>query len=175
MLSVESSRLRLNKLQKILRDENLDAVIIGFAPHVYYFSTYFTNWLQYSAMVLTADGHSLLIVPNKVPDESAASEMLVYEANWNATLRSEQPSEVARLLVQWLNEHRIENVGMDTSMVGSQFAVQWGRPVVCIDPHLWQMRRSKDADELALMKKGIACTVAMYRNWKCSASCTKQR
>jgi Xaa-Pro dipeptidase len=163
MLSVESSRVRLTKLQKILRDENLDAAVIGFAPHVYYFSAFLTNWLQFSALVLTADGHSLLITPNKIPDQNASSETLSYEANWNATLRSEQPNEVARLLVQWLDEHRIEKVGMDTSRVGSQFALQWARPIVSIDPTLWQMRRRKDADELALMKKAIACTTAMYR------------
>ncbi len=32
-----------------------------------------------------------------------------------------------------------------------------------IDPHLWQLRRRKDPDELALMRRAIACTEAMYR------------
>ena len=139
MLSVESSRGRLTRLQKIVQDEKLDAVVIAFTPHVYYFSAYWTNWLHYSAMVLTADGSSLLITPNNPPIESSAAEVVVYKMQWNATLRPEQMGEVARLLVYWLHKHRIEKVGMDTSMVGSQFVLQWGGPLTCIDPHLWQM------------------------------------
>jgi Xaa-Pro aminopeptidase len=35
--------------------------------------------------------------------------------------------------------------------------------VEAIDDALWQMRRVKDADELALMEKAVACASAMYR------------
>jgi Xaa-Pro dipeptidase len=32
-----------------------------------------------------------------------------------------------------------------------------------IDEHLWQQRRVKDADEIALLEKAVRCTEAMYR------------
>jgi Xaa-Pro dipeptidase len=163
MLTVESSRVRLQRLKQILQKENLDAAIIGFPEHVYYFSAFFTNWTHYSALAMTADGRSFLVTANTPAPNTAADEVGSYEAQWNATLRSEQPAEVARQIVAWLRKNGAEKVGVDASIVTSQFALQWNRPLVAIDPHLWQMRRRKDADELALMKKGIACTAAMYR------------
>ncbi|HWB53954.1 MAG TPA: Xaa-Pro peptidase family protein, partial [Tepidisphaeraceae bacterium] len=166
MLTVESSRLRLQRLQKVLKAENLDAAIIGFPEHVYYFSAFFTNWTHCSALALTADGRSFLVTANSPAQNTAAQEVGSYEAQWNATLRSEQAAEVARQVTPWLEKQGVEKVGMDASVVNSQLALQWNRPLTAIDPHLWQLRRRKDADELALMKKGIACTAAMYAKAK---------
>jgi Xaa-Pro aminopeptidase len=56
-------------------------------------------------------------------------------------------------------------VGLDASVVNSQVAIEF-KDTEAIDPELWQMRRQKDADELKLMKKAIACTEAMYRKAK---------
>lgn len=162
MLSVEFSRKRLTRLQNLLQDQNLDAAVIGFAPHVYYFSTFLTDWLQHSALVLTADGKSFLLTPNKTPDQHACDEVAAYEARWMATLRHEQPSVVADSIIPWLNAHHVEKVGIDHSMVTSAFALRWNKPATSINSSLWPMRRSKYADELALMKKAISCTQAMY-------------
>lgn len=166
MLNVEFSRQRLGKLRKIVQEKKLDAAVIAFAPHVYYFSAFFTDWLTFSALAVTADGNSFLVTPNTPAENTAADEVVAYEARWLATLRQEQPADVAGQVMRWLKARGIEKVGMDTSIVGAQFELQWGMPVVSIDEHLWQMRRRKDADELALMKKAIACTVSMYKTAK---------
>jgi Xaa-Pro aminopeptidase len=46
--------------------------------------------------------------------------------------------------------------------VTASLAALWEFQPEPIDPVLWQLRRRKDADELALMKTAIACTKAMY-------------
>ncbi|HEY1686708.1 MAG TPA: Xaa-Pro peptidase family protein [Tepidisphaeraceae bacterium] len=166
MLTVEASRERLSRLQTVLQQQNLDAAVIGFGPHVYYFSSFLVDWLQLSALALTADGASILIAPNKAPSVSAAGEIGTYEARWNATLRPNQAEEVAGMLVRWLTQHRAQKVGMDTSLIGSQFAMRWNGPIQSLDSHVWQMRRAKDPDELALMRTAISCTTAMYQTAK---------
>ena len=53
-------------------------------------------------------------------------------------------------------------VGTDTSAVSLAITDRISSPRIAIDEDLWQLRRRKDPDELALMRKAIACTKAMY-------------
>jgi Xaa-Pro aminopeptidase len=53
-------------------------------------------------------------------------------------------------------------VGIDASLVSSQFGLRTDAALQSIDSILVQLRRAKDPDELLLMKNAIACTIAMY-------------
>ena len=50
---------------------DVDAVVIGDVPHVYYFSAFRPFWLHQAALVLFADGRSLLVSPNSPPTKSS--------------------------------------------------------------------------------------------------------
>lgn len=163
MLTVELSRARQQRLIKFLDTEKLDAAVVASPDHVYYFSTFLTSWLQQSAMVITADGRSLLVTAVQPEKPVAADEIVIYESRWNATLRQEQPMDVAGHAARWLSDHGFKRIGVDASVVTSQLALQWAGKPTAIDPHLWQIRRQKDPDELVLMRKAIDCSVAMYR------------
>jgi Xaa-Pro dipeptidase len=164
MLDPKMSKVRQRRLIERMKDERLDAVVVGSPHHVYYLSAFLTNWLHQSALVLFADGRSWLITANQPAHGTAADEVASYEAQWNATLRQEQPAVVADLAAMQLTERSASRIGVDASMVTSQLLLQMddGVDAVSIDPILWQLRRVKDADELALMKTAIRCTERMY-------------
>ena len=161
MLRPDHAASRQRRLLAEMPFRRLDAVVLGWAPHVYYFTTHQTHWLQQSAFVLWADGRSLLVSAND-PSGSAADEVVAYEANPLGTQRQEQPRDVAGKIAEALGVRPAKRVGVDTSLVTSQLAL-WNEPTfIPVDPTLWQLRRRKDPDELDLMKTAIACTRAMY-------------
>ena len=69
---------------------------------------------------------------------------------------------VAAQVAEALKARRTREIGVDASAVSSQIELI-AMDVEPIDAVLWQMRRRKDADELALMRKAAACADSMYR------------
>jgi Xaa-Pro dipeptidase len=92
----------------------------------------------------------------------AAHELASFEANWLGTQRLEQAAEVAKTVVELLKARGVKRVGTDASAVTSQLAQSWQPSVESIDPHLWQLRRRKDLDELANIRTAMKATEAMY-------------
>jgi Xaa-Pro dipeptidase len=162
MLQPEQSRQRQRRLLETLARQNLDAVVLGASHHVYWGSAHRPHWLQQAGLILFADGRSWLVTANSPNQSAAADEVVAYEANWNATLRQEQPMAVAEIVLKQLQLRRARRVGIDASAVTSQVAIAFDGEVVSIDPDLWQYRRRKDADELALMRTAVACSEAMH-------------
>jgi Xaa-Pro dipeptidase len=166
MLLVEHSRQRQKRLLGVMQRRNLDAVVIGAPHHVYYFSAVRANWLHESGFVLMSDGRSWLTSGNKPAENAAADEAVSYEAQWNATLRQEQPAVVAGQIVEMLRARGVKRIGADASAVASQVALMMAGGIEPIDLDLWQMRRRKDPDELELMKVAIRASEAMYAKAK---------
>jgi Xaa-Pro aminopeptidase len=137
-------------------------VLIGAPHHVYYFSGYWTDWRQMSALVILADGRTTLVTPNKPCDTAAADECKSYEANWMGTLRQEQPAALAIEVIDILAEHKVKRIGFDSSVAASQVVAARMHTGGPIDNDLFQLRRKKDPDELALMQTAIDATEAMY-------------
>jgi Xaa-Pro aminopeptidase len=146
----------------VCRQRQLDAIVVGLPQHVYYFSAHLPFWLHHPAFVLFADGRSCLINANQHACNVAADEVRSYQANWMGTQRQEQPQEVAAVVLGLLAERHAKRVGLDASLPSSQLALALPSQCLSIDADLWQMRRRKDPDELAMMRQAIGCCVAMY-------------
>jgi Xaa-Pro aminopeptidase len=153
---------RQQRLLPALERLKLDAVVVGLAYHVQYFSAHRPHWLQQGAFILFADGRSALFTANKAAANVAADMVLAYEANWMGTQRQEQPVEVGKAVLGLLRERRAKRIGIDASAVGSQIALGFDGDALAIDPELWQLRRRKDPDELELMKTAVRASEAMY-------------
>jgi Xaa-Pro dipeptidase len=162
MLDPTQSRRRQGRMLQVLADRRLDAVVIGHTPHVYYLTAHLPFWQQFAGFVMFADGKTSLITANKPDERAAADRVESYVASWNSTQRQEQPEVVAEALLAMLGERGASRIGMDSSAVTSLVATVTEADCESVDAELWQMRRVKDADELALMKVGIDCTQAMY-------------
>jgi Xaa-Pro aminopeptidase len=164
MLDPKQSKVRQRRLLDRMNEMRLDAIVMALPWHVYYFSAHFTGPSHQSAFILFADGRSWLASANSPAQNCAADEVISFEANWLGTARQEQPAVVAQLLYDKLKSAKA--IGIDASATTSQLLLQSEAKFQAIDPILWQMRRAKDADELALMKRAIRCTEAMYTRAK---------
>jgi Xaa-Pro aminopeptidase len=162
MLDPNFSRARQKRLLAEMAQRKLDAVVIGDPRHVYYLSAFRPSWLHQATLVLFADGRSWLTTAN-TPAAAAADDAASYEANWLATLRPEQPAVVAAQVVDVLKGRRAREIGIDASAVTSQVALMHESDAEPVDAVLWQLRRRKDPDELALLRKAAACADAMFR------------
>jgi Xaa-Pro dipeptidase len=166
MLQVEQSRLRQKRVLAVLNERKLDAIVLGLAHHVYWLSAYRPFWLSEVAFILFADGRSVLISTGSPPTDAAADNLVSFEGNWLGTHRQEQPAVVAEKVLAALKERHVKHVGVDASAITSQLVTTFDGSCKPIDPDLWQLRRRKSSDELALMKQAIRCTEAMYRRAK---------
>ena len=162
MLTPIHSRRRQRRLLDLMERRGLDAVVIGAAPYVYYFTAHWTWWQHFSALVLLSDGRSVLITANSPNKGAAADDVRSYEAQSKATLREDQPFTVGRMALEILRERGAQAIGIDASTVTSQSAMAFEGSVEPIDAEIFQFRRVKDPDELELMTKAIDCCGAMY-------------
>jgi Xaa-Pro aminopeptidase len=164
MLDPKFSRARQRRLLAVMQQRRLDAVVVGLPHHVYYFGAVLPHWLQSGAFVLLADGRAWLTTGNAPAENAAVDEAVSFEASWMSTLRQEQPAVVAGQVMELLRSRGAKRVGIDASPVGAHVAIMAKDcQVESIDEALWQMRRVKDADELALMEKAVVCAAVMYR------------
>jgi Xaa-Pro dipeptidase len=162
MLDPILARVRQQRLLKMMAEKKLDAVVLGVAKHVYYFTAHLPFWQQHAGFVLFADGRSVLICANEPDKHAAADEFRAYEATWNGTQRQEQPELVARAAQEVLGAMKASRIGLDASAVTTLFSLASERNCLSVDSDLWQLRRPKDPDELRLMRVSIECCREMY-------------
>lgn len=137
--------------------------MVGSPQHVYYFSGYFPFWQQHAAFLMFDDGRSLLIHGRPPASPLAVDDLIPFMADFMGTQRQEQPEAIADLLADRLGASARRHIGVDASAVSLRLTQRLADQAVALDPAIWQLRRRKDPDELALMKKAIVCTEAMYR------------
>jgi Xaa-Pro aminopeptidase len=162
MLDPVLARSRQQRLLPLLQTGRLDAVVIGWRWHVSYFTTHIPFWQQQAALVLFADGRSVLIAAKDSQLRLATEDVLFYDANWLGTQRPEQAALVAEQVVAILRQRGAKVVGADISRVSAAVSQRLESHCVSIGEDLLQMRRRKDPDELTLMRKAITCCGAMY-------------
>jgi Xaa-Pro aminopeptidase len=163
MLTPILSRQRQKRMLDVMAERNMDAVLIGAPQHVYYFTAHWTLPQHMSALVLFADGRSILITANAPNKGAAADDVRSYEANRFSTLRDDQPWEIGMMVAEIFRERGTKNIGVDASVVTSQVVLNYCEPAEPVEAEIFQMRRVKDADELELMTRAIACCGAMYK------------
>jgi Xaa-Pro dipeptidase len=157
MLDPKLSRDRHARLLARVANHPVDAVVVGAAEHVYWLSAFKPGWLSTAAVVLFADGRATLVAPT-TPENAAVDAIVEVEGQWMGTQRLDQPAEVAAKVRAILSEKGVRSVGIDSSPVTANL----DREITVIDQDLWQERRNKDADEIRLIRRAVACTEAMY-------------
>src|SRR5690606_21224201 len=88
-------------------------------------------------------------------------DILTYEAQWHSTLRNDQRQASAAVLLKALSGKTPKRLGVEFSSF-SQHLRPLGGELVDVEPEIYRLRRKKDADELARIKKAIAATGKMY-------------
>src|SRR5262245_15253419 len=157
-----ASRSRQQRLLAEMQKLRLDLVVVQQIEHVQWLTGARYPWTMSPAAALRADGHLTLVAPKKPVLEAAANEVVTYEAQWHSTLRNDQrEASSIELLKAVVGKAVIRRLGVEFSCFTSCLAALPGERVD-IEPTLYRLRRRKDPDELARIRKAIAGTRKMY-------------
>lgn len=143
-LDPDFCRKRQQRLAKELSELEIDRAVLALPEHVQYFSGFRPHKLMTAIVAIDADGSSLLVAPNEEPEGHAAGRCVTFKAQHICTLRQ----EMAVLATSAL-----------TDAIGIRERTEDDEQ---LRETLWKLRRRKDPDELAMMRKAIDCTTAMY-------------
>lgn len=162
MLEVGQSRARQKRLLDRVQPRGFDALVLSQRKHAYYFSAFQPHWAHECAIVIFSDGRSVLICANSPAKGAAADDVQSFEANWHGTMRLEQPQTLAESIDALLRSRNAKRIGMDSSPTSVQLAMRSAAKFESIDDDVWQLRRRKDADEVAIMRVAMRAVDAMY-------------
>jgi Xaa-Pro dipeptidase len=161
-IDVNACRSRQRRLIVEMQKLDLDLVVVTQIEHVQYLAGPRFGWVFSPAAALHIDGRLTLVSPNKAPDAAAADEVVTYDAQLHSTLRNDQRQASSDALLKALHgKPAPKRVGVEYSTFGLHLASIGGEKVD-IEPTLYKLRRRKDADELARLRKAIAGTAKMY-------------
>ncbi len=138
----------------LLQHENVQW-LTGFRPHR----------LMAAAVCLDVDGTCTLSAPNVEPEQAAADRIVTFEAQWLATIRQEQVASAVAALAEAIPQ-AAARTGVEFANCGTHFlhafAPTGPDSLIDLEPEVWQLRRRKHDDELAMIRHAIGCTEAMY-------------
>lgn len=158
----QACRGRQRRLLAEMQALRLDLVIVQQTEHVQWLTGARFPWVMSPAAALRADGHLTLVAPKKPVLPAAADEVVTYEAQWHSTLRNDQRQAASVALLGALaDKAKIKRLGVESSCFTGHLAALPGERED-IEPALYRLRRRKDADELARLRKAIAGTKQMY-------------
>ncbi len=147
-----------------MREQGLELAILTRPEHVQWLSGVRLPWFFEVAAALTVEGRLVVAAPERQASAAAADEVVSYPAQWHSTLRNDQSQALAEALVGALGGLRpLRRVGVEFSAFGRHLAQGFEAEFTDLEPDLYRLRRRKDPDELALIRKAIAGTQRMYR------------
>jgi len=167
LLDLDTCLVRQRRLRERLAPTTPDLVVLTSPEHVQYLTGHRWDyrWGRAPLAAIDASGELLLVCPDKVVDAAAADDVRTYESKWRSTLRLDQREASAAVLADWLATRAApRRVAVEYSACCPHVTRLFpGAEVVDVDPVLWDLRRRKDPDELALLRRAIDATGAMYR------------
>jgi Xaa-Pro aminopeptidase len=162
-LAPEFCRRRQSRLVERMRQRQLDLVIVQQSENVQWLTGFRPHRLMSAALALDAHGRCMLSAPNSRPEQAAIDDCVTFEAQWCCTLRQEQPDAALLALRTALGDHRSAGrLGVEGALASTRLTEFADQKLTDIESDLWSLRRRKDPDELALIRRAIDCTAAMY-------------
>ncbi|MGC1275443.1 MAG: Xaa-Pro peptidase family protein [Planctomycetaceae bacterium] len=164
-LDRESCRKRQRRLLERMQQLGVDRAIVTSDENVHYLTGLAPRRLIPAAAALDVDGHcTLCTTSDAIHDSLAADDVVVYEAQWHATLRQERRCLTMQELARSLDARRSRRIGIEFSQCAGQSlgGLPSGEAAVDLDPVMWSLRRRKDSDELAMILHAVRCTERMY-------------
>ncbi len=157
-LTAAGCRARQNRLRAVLAERKLDVALISDPRHVYYFTGFWCRSLFSPLVLIQQQGDTILSVPFASEGELAADKVLTYESNRLCTLVDDQWSaSLDQLRPHLSSSKRLGSDGVIPAILGPVAACEDLRPA------MWMLRRTKDEDELAMLRCAIAATEQAYQ------------
>jgi len=167
MLTAEGCAGRRDRLWKALPAE-CDVLIVGDPSHLIYFANYVPSpfvfrTVESGALLVVERGHSTLIADGMLQpflDLAHADEVVApvwYDGQHSAPHRRHQLVETALKRLATIQGKRIgvELGSVPAGVIEGLRSVRPGLEIVDLDPVIRPMRRAKEADELAVLRRAI--------------------
>jgi Xaa-Pro dipeptidase len=166
-LDPEFCRRRQNRLLKTMQRDGIGRVVLTRPENVQYLTGFRPHRLMSAMVALDADGNCTLVAPNTEPEGVAADKCVTFEAQRLCTLRQDQDLAAAAKLQNSFGRYsQPSTIAVDFASADSLLRTALERKhdhaVTDIEPELLRLRRKKDPDELAMIRRSIDCTEAMY-------------
>ena len=164
LLDLDACRGRQSRLRAVMAGRSLDAVVVVTPEHVEYLTGHRWDHRFAPVAAVAATGEAVLVCPDKPVERAAVTEVRTYEAKWRSTLRNDQRAASTAVLGDWLRSRGLSGrLGVEFSACPPHVArLVDPAALVDIDDDLLRLRRRKDPDELALLRRAIAATGAMF-------------
>ena len=156
-LTADGCRARQQRLRQHLADQGLDAALLTNPAHVFYFANDFHSQKTESCLLIPAHGPVALSTSSEADGHLVADKVETYKFDRLCTLRDDQPSAVLEPIAAALSDYK--RIGCDEPARPWRLA---NLDVVDLNDTLYRMRRSKDADELAVIRTAIIGCDAAY-------------
>jgi Xaa-Pro aminopeptidase len=161
-IDLAACRGRQKRLLEVMQAQRLDLVIVTLIEHVQYFVGPRFPWTMSPVAAIDSSGRVTLVAPNQAPKVAAADFVLTYEAQWHSTMRNDQRKASSEVLVKaLLGSPAPARIGVEFSCF-PQHLLRLGGQLIDVEPEIYRLRRRKDADELAKIRKAIEATGKMY-------------
>ena len=161
-LTVEGCRTRQQRLRQLMEAQGVDTALITDRKHVYYYSGYLTPVATRSALIVT--GRDAVLMTGTLgadPDAPAVSDLRTFVGNaYHSTIRPNQEELLAGLVSRATLAGR---VGCDLSSCPALLLRLLSGETVDLTAGILAQRRSKDPDEVALLRVAAGCVDACYR------------
>lgn len=156
-LTAEGCRGRQQRLRELLKKQNLDAAVLTDARHVYCFTGHYNRLLLPVAAVIRRDGPTQLATMIPPAAYCAHDEHVAYEGDKLCTLKDDLQGALFEALTPKLAG--LKRMGCDGALWP-----RWvnGSEQVDIRMDILRLRRKKDADEVALIRRCLKGADAAY-------------
>jgi Xaa-Pro aminopeptidase len=161
-LCLDECRARQNRVRGLLDELSIDRAIFVSHENVQYLTGFRPHRLMQAALLIDSN-EAVLAAPNAEPDHVTADRIVTFEAQWCATLRQEQAESSFAVLADAVAKAAADRTGVEFSHCGPHVRqLTDDAALVDLDAAMWKLRRRKAADELAMIRRAVACTEAMY-------------
>ena len=150
-LDPQLCRGRQERLVLEMHGLELDGVLVQQVENVQWLTGFRPHRLMGAAVLITADGACTLSAPNDEPEDAAADAVVTFQSQWCCTLRQEQSQAALKALLGSTGALG-GRIGFESSTAPAHAGLAADR-VHDVEPLLWRLRRRKDADEMAMMRR----------------------
>lgn len=156
-LTLEGCRDRQHILREYLRSRKLDAALIVDPRHVYSLTGHWGRSVFAPMVLVERDGPTTLAVPSKPATELAADDVRLAEAAVSCTLVDDQAGASLAALRDRLDG--LPRIGCDGGLRPGSLPAD---KLVDFLPTMLAIRRCKDEDEVAFVKRIVGVTEEVY-------------
>lgn len=161
-LTSDGCQARRAELLAGMQQAELDMIVLVGGESINWLTGVHLGPLFTPTAALDSDGKVTLALPARKLDTPAVADQLVsYEAKWLSTMRNDQTQASLAALAKAVGES-VKRVGGEFSRFPAHFDPQHSCQWTDIEPLLFQLRRRKHDDELAMLEFANRANRKMY-------------